>query len=177
LESGEQTTRSRDNNGILFAVFIMLMMFYFAASTSLRNRHWQDPLTIWHDVLSKSPWSVRPYNNLGNAYRVDYNKPREAIKYYDRAHELSPREVPPLHNMAVSYLMLRDFNGASIALEKAVQIDPSHAVLWGNLGYTYLMTNRITEAVDAFKTALVIDPNYKMARENLEWAQMAYGVK
>lgn len=159
----------------LFFIFMVSISLTLALSTSFRNNVWHSELTSWLDVATKSPAKVRAHNNLGNAYRDDYKNPGESIKYFQRAHEIVPTDIPPLHNMAVAYLMLKDFENARIVLIKALNIDSSHTVLWGNLGYVNIMTGRIKEAKGAFTKALELDGNYKMARDNLDWIKMTYG--
>ena len=159
----------------LFFIFLLSISLSLALGTSFRNNAWQSELTIWHDVALKSDAKVRPHNNLGTAYRDDFKNPKEAIKHFNKAHELIPTEIPPLHNMAVAYLMLQDFENARFVLIKALNIDSSHTVLWGNLGYVNIMTGRIKEAKTAFVRALELDGNYKMARDNLNWIKMTYG--
>ncbi len=45
-----------------------LIILGLASATYARNTLWKDKVSLWEDVVSKSPNSPRGYNNLGIAY-------------------------------------------------------------------------------------------------------------
>jgi len=67
----------------------------FSVWTYQRNLVWQSDLTLWGDVLKKSPDKARPHTNYGIAL-MDRDRVDEAIPHFERAVELAPN-VPPVH--------------------------------------------------------------------------------
>src|SRR3989338_7992977 len=54
-----------------FKVFLaiwMLVIVIFSYLTFERNKVWRTEVSLWQDVIQKSPNKARPYNNLGIAY-------------------------------------------------------------------------------------------------------------
>ncbi len=54
-----------------------------------RNKVWKDHLTLWSDVVSKSPDKARPLNNLGFAY-WSLGQLDTAMVYYSKAIMINP---------------------------------------------------------------------------------------
>jgi tetratricopeptide (TPR) repeat protein len=65
------------------------VVLILTGATYARNRVWGDEVTLWQDVVKKSPRKARGDNNLGNAYRSLGNFD-EAIKQYQFALQLDP---------------------------------------------------------------------------------------
>ena len=64
----DQTVKnSRIYRSIELVILISLVLIYGSA-TYQRNLIWKDDLTLWSDVVKKSPAKARPHNNLGTAY-------------------------------------------------------------------------------------------------------------
>jgi tetratricopeptide (TPR) repeat protein len=53
------------------------------------------------------------------------------------------------------------------AIEKAIELRPSVAILFHNRGMTYAKLGNKFEAIADFKKSLKLDPNYKLAKEEL----------
>ena len=68
---------------------LLIMTSCYAVLTYRRNLIWQDELTLWNDVVHKSPQKARPYNNRGNAYKHQGNI-QQAIFDYSRAIAINP---------------------------------------------------------------------------------------
>jgi len=68
---------------------ISITICLYSFGTYQRNIIWKDDLTLWQDVVKKSPYKSRSYVNLGIAYdRIGF--PKKAIKEYQRAIRLNP---------------------------------------------------------------------------------------
>jgi tetratricopeptide (TPR) repeat protein len=71
------------------------------------------------------------------------------------------------NNLGNSYNAVGDTNQAMLALERAVEINPSLAESHINLGNIYLDKNRTNDAIDEYETALEIDPDNAKIHNNL----------
>jgi serine/threonine-protein kinase len=55
----------------------------------------------------------------------------ESTANLEKAVNLNPKDTWPLQNLVFNYQMLRDFNAANKAVDRALQIDPHAFTLWG----------------------------------------------
>lgn len=72
-----------------------------------------------------------------------------------------------LNNLGNSYCDIGDTESALLALETAVQINPSLGESRANLGNLYLKDGRIEDALYEYRTALQINPNDAKTHSNL----------
>ena len=49
-------------------IFIILVVLLYSLAAFTRNLVWEDDLTLWSDVIRKSPGKARGYNNIGVFY-------------------------------------------------------------------------------------------------------------
>lgn len=52
---------------------LTIAVVVLSIATYQRNTVWHDEITLWEDVVKKSPNKARGYNNLGNLY-MDKNR-------------------------------------------------------------------------------------------------------
>jgi len=79
------------------AVIVLALM----AGTYQRNIVWQSLLSLWQDCSEKSPFKSRSHNNLGNCYML-LGMHFDAIREYERAIELDPRNIEAYYNAAIN---------------------------------------------------------------------------
>lgn len=92
-------------------------------TTWQRNQVWQDNLTLWGDVVRKSPGKARGWYNYG-CYLSDANRQEEAVRALSRAVEINPEYAQAWHNLGRAYLLLRKTEPAIVSLQAAVRLDP-----------------------------------------------------
>ncbi|WP_414527239.1 glycosyltransferase [Nodularia chucula] len=68
-----------------------------------------------------------------------------------------------------------DINGAKIAYETALKIDPSFAVGHYNLGMIFKTLGLFTDAIASYQKAIKCNPNYAQAYQNLGVVQLKVG--
>lgn len=131
-----------------------------AALTHARNQTWRDPLSLWNDVLAKSPQSARALANRGGVYTAAADWPA-ANRDLDRALEIEPglvfariargaaRHLQGLHQAAADDLWL--------AVETAPN-EEVRAMALRNHGAVMTALGRYPEALDDFSRALRIWP-------------------
>ena len=78
---------------------------------------------------------------------------RSAILLYDRALENNPNDVTALTNKGIALIDLEEYPDAIIALERALQVEPTNSDCLCHIAIAYEKTNRVSEASDARERA------------------------
>jgi Flp pilus assembly protein TadD len=150
----------------MFAAILAVIVLAFAGSTYARNLLWKDKVSLWEDVVGKSPNSSRGYNNLGIAY---YEKGRndEAIRMYEHAIALNPSYLDAYMNLGVSYAVTGRLDAAIEKFSAVVAKDPKNDDAYLNLGRAYSDLRRPHEAIEYFRRATAVNPNNNAAFHGL----------
>lgn len=87
-----------------WAVTLLLLVLAgaYGVATYQRNQVWQSEITLWEDVIKKSPRKARPYDELGLAY-ARQGRYAEAVPLYLQAIALNPRFATYYSNLGVAY--------------------------------------------------------------------------
>ncbi|HXX58309.1 MAG TPA: tetratricopeptide repeat protein, partial [Thermodesulfovibrionales bacterium] len=70
-------------------LLFVLLTLLFSGLTYARNNQWRDEISLWQDIVEKSPHKARPYNGLGAAY-ASSGQLDKAIAEYQTALRLKP---------------------------------------------------------------------------------------
>ena len=154
------------NKKFWMGIISVAVIGYFATATYLRNRVWQDSVTLWSDVLSKNPSNYRAHNNLGNALK-DRGDVRGALGHYREALQIKP-DFGDVHNNLGNALMRQGKLDEAIAhLQKAVRFEPGYASAYNNLGVALAANGDLKEAHRCFMAALRLKPDFAGAHNSL----------
>lgn len=88
-------------NGTLAISGALVLMLLLSGLTYERNKAWGTKLSMWQDVVEKSPMKSRPHNNLGNCYML-LGRPIEAIEEYKLAIALDPGNIEAYYNISLN---------------------------------------------------------------------------
>ncbi|UCC28979.1 MAG: tetratricopeptide repeat protein [Phycisphaerales bacterium] len=143
-----ETTPRRVVNASLVAMVVALSVY----GTVLRNQDYASELTMWRDVLAKSPDNARGHLGLGTAV---FN----LAKSSDNA-----RGHPGLGTAVSDRDLMEE---AEEAFRRAVQLKPSYTDGYYNLGNALAENGKLEEAVAAYRRALQLRPRYAKAHYNL----------
>ena len=159
----------------LLAVIISVsIIISLGTAAYLRNRAWRDEITLWSDVVSNAPLSVRGHNNLGNALALQ-GKFKEAVGHYSEALRIAPHDVEAHYNMGKILIWQGDLNGAIGHLSEALRLRPGYAEAHNNLGAALALQGKFKEAVGHYSEALRLRPGYAKAHYNMGNALMREG--
>lgn len=100
-------------------------------------------------------------------------KHEEAIERYREALKIWPYLTKGWSEIGRIYLDLKDFPKAQIALERAIQNDPSSPDILNDLGVAHLFQNNVAEALDLFEAVTEIDPSYAPSYFNIALCHLA----
>lgn len=123
---------------VIAYIFSGFIIFICMILTIHRNFVWQTPLTLWRDVVEKSPNKARGYVNLGH----------EQFNLFKQE-----KQTGSVSEKSSKYL-----NDALQNFEKAIQLDPKQPDAYTNLSLVYYELNRGDEAISVLKQAIKLDP-------------------
>jgi len=180
--TGEHFRRRQQILAGSFAAFGVIAAV-FAFLTFQRNQVWATPLSLWTDVVRKSPNRSRPWNNLGNAY-LQRDEPFKAIHALIRSYELNPGWADAPSNIALALRQLGSFEGRYHTgfelLTKDGEIQASTVAVWlpialNNVGLAYEVVGLNSKAIEKFDRVISMAPNFAPAHLNRGLAALAAG--
>ncbi|MDY6951495.1 MAG: tetratricopeptide repeat protein [Thermodesulfobacteriota bacterium] len=143
-----------------------VLILSLATVTYLRNRIWQDDMTLWADVLSKNPQSARAHLNLGAAL-VSQGKVDDAIGHYRKALKIKPYYVRTHNNLAIALREKGNLQEAISHYRTALRIRPKYVDARNNLALALKDQGKLDEAIAHYGRALEIEPYSAEVHNNL----------
>jgi tetratricopeptide (TPR) repeat protein len=144
----------------------ILMLFVFSYATYERNIIWKTELSLWEDVVRKSPGKARGHYNLSEHYRegglID-----KAEEHYLIALRLNPDFAQAHNNLGNIYASKGLMDKALEHYRTALKLTPDYAEAHVNLGNIYASRGLTDEALEHYRTALRLNPDYAKAHYNL----------
>jgi tetratricopeptide (TPR) repeat protein len=159
------------------AVAVGLIVLVLSAATYARNQVWQSELSLWQDVVQKSPRKARGHNNLGASF-ADLEQWKEALSNYQIALTLRPDQgtfIDIQTNMGNAYTSLGRLDAALQAYNTAIASEQAPASAHDGLGNVYRLQGRAEDAFNEFQKALRLNPSYAKAHNHLGLLYQAYG--
>jgi hypothetical protein len=158
----------------IFLPVMILMVFSLSLTAYARNMIWRDEVTLWEDVLKKSPNKARPHYNLGVAYQRQ-GRFDGAIREYQTAINLNPNHAKAYSNMGAVYHQQERLDDAIREYQTAIKLKPDYVDTHYNLGLAYHKQGRLDDAIREYQTAIKLKPDYADAHRHLEWAYREQG--
>ena len=153
------------NRRIWAIVISVCIVTSLGGATYLRNRIWQNGVTLWSDVISKSPWNPRAHVNLG-FYLNEEGNYDEAIRHFSEALRIKPDFAWAHNNLGVALRRQGKTDDAITHYAKAVKIRPTYAKAHNNLGEALAARGDINDAIGHYEKALKAKPEYAEAYNN-----------
>ncbi len=155
-------------------VLVVVIVCGYAVLTYRRNFVWRDTLSLWSDVIDKSPRKERGYIIRGNAY---YSKgmPWEALSDFNRAIALAPRSVLAYMSRGNLYDSMGQLDQAVSDYSQAISINPFYGEAYNNRAVLFKRQGRFDEAIADCDQAIRINPGYAKAYNNRGSAYQAKG--
>lgn len=152
---------------------IAVCVFGLAYLTRNQSMIWESSMTLYTDMVKKSPENSVGYNNRGTLYLKE-NKYNEAESDFLNALKYNSRYAAAYNNMGLLLNGRTKYDNAIEYFTKAVEINSNYAEAYFNMGLTYFNKNEIDQAIMYYKKAISIDPRFAVAYNNLG---KAYGLK
>ena len=147
-------------------ILSILVIASLGTATHLRNRTYENGITLWSDVVSKSPLNFRAYYNLGNALYKN-GRMEEAIKSYSDALRIKQDFAVAHLNLGIALTEVGRLDNAISHLLEAMRIKPGDAGIHNNLGNALMKLGRLQKAVLHFSEAIRIAPKFAQGHNNL----------
>ncbi len=144
----------------------LLILLVLAGATYARNRVWSSEVSLWEDIVEKSPGLGRPKNNLGMHY-VRKGNIKVAKEQFRSAIEVEEGYAEPRNNLGMIYIREGRLAEAEKILEEAIGLKENYTHAYNNLGAVYIEQGRLEDAEAMFRKAVNSDKGYVEARENL----------
>jgi tetratricopeptide (TPR) repeat protein len=160
------------------------LLVILTVGTILRNEVWRDEITLWSDVVAKSPDKARGYNALAMSHfrRVEFES---ALKVARAGFERLPQhEAQFVDTIGNVYLQLGRYDEAVTAFRSAIESEegravPDHRFLsleYNNVGVTQLYMWRllreneqqVTPGEFARRKVKILEPALEAFRKSLE---------
>lgn len=146
-EHRAKSTELRAKNSILWTncakhfrwielLVIIALLLTYGWATYERNLVWKDDLSLWSDVVKKSPDKARGYNEIG-IYFYGGQMPDKAILFFIKSLFLNPDSDTAHNNLGLCFLGKGWINQAIEEFQKAIQLNPINGMYHINLGIAY----------------------------------------
>lgn len=135
----------------------VILIFSILAFT--RNGVWKDELTLWNDVIEKSPNKARAYNNRGLAHfqNKDYNL---ALADFLKALELNPKYHHTYKNLGILYFKVRQHEKAIELYNRFIELFPFDSEIYLNRGHCHLELGNYSQAIKDYTKYISTTPNF-----------------
>jgi Tfp pilus assembly protein PilF len=148
------------------AIALMAIAGLYSIGTAERSAVWKNDLTLYTDMVRKSPDGFIPNNNLGYAL-LKAGRIEEGIEHLKIAWRLEPNLVKIIVNRGISYLKRGVTGKAVLELNNALLLNPYNADAHYYLGLGYSQKGWLNQAIDEYATALKLRPDYPNAHKGL----------
>lgn len=125
-------------------------------ATYLRNRVWHDNLTLWRDVVSKSPEKARPRQNLAKSLN-DSGLYSQALAELLTGLKNSPHDLHLLQTLSDTYRGLGQLEAAIRTTEEVLKVEPGNVESLSNLGILNAEINRLDIAERVMAKVVALD--------------------
>ncbi|MBI5195450.1 MAG: tetratricopeptide repeat protein, partial [Nitrospirae bacterium] len=145
----------------LAACYLLLAFFVvvFSIAAYQRNSIWQDELSLWKDVVKKSPSKARGYTNLGYWGYYKQGQANKAINAYKIALKIDPNHINAYLNLGVAYFSRGEIDKAIQALQTSLRLKPDYLEAHKNLIGIYYKQGMYDEAIEEIRTTQLLSQN------------------
>ncbi|MEC7641421.1 MAG: tetratricopeptide repeat protein [Nitrospinota bacterium] len=147
-------------------LLLILVVAVLLANTYDRNQVWRDEVTLWTDVVAKSPQKDRAHGNLGIALALrGISGP--AVREFNQALSLNPDNLKARFNLGVTYFKMGLVEKALDHYRLVLALEPNHAEAYYNMGVAYAQLGQKQKAARYYRKVLAVDPRHAKAHNNL----------
>lgn len=116
---------------------ITILVAAFCFATYQRNFVWTNDFALWTDVVKKSPYKARGYNEIG-MYFYELQKPDKAIPYFKKSLYYESEYAIAHNNLGLCFLATGLIDLAIYEFRHAIKGRPLNGMYHVNLGIAYL---------------------------------------
>jgi tetratricopeptide (TPR) repeat protein len=147
------------NKNKYIAIFILTIIIGSNSyMTYARNKVWKNDLTLYSDVVSKSPNKARPHFIRGS-YLMKESKNTEALSEFNKAIALYKGSAKAYNNRGLAFRNEKKYDQALNDFDQAIQLDRKYAEAYVNKGNILRdIKSNYEEALKSYNQALDLNP-------------------
>ncbi|MCD4780045.1 MAG: tetratricopeptide repeat protein [Candidatus Omnitrophica bacterium] len=152
------------NKKIVFGI-LCTVICVMSVATVKRNEVWNDEISLWTDVIKKSPNKSRGYLALGTAlmHKKAYDA---ALLNYETALEICPGSFKAYNNIGMIHFSRKNYPLALSHYRQSININPSFDKAYLNRGNVYVRMDEYNFALENFDKAIELNPDSANAYSN-----------
>jgi protein O-mannosyl-transferase len=158
----------KQKNAILACCVIILAL---SAVTYARNAVWGSRISLWEDVVKKSPGVAAGHFNLGYSYSQE-KMFDNAIEQYRLTVKLIPDDYNAYAELGIAYAGKGLLDDAIEQYRIALSINPDYYYAHHNMGYALYRKGLFDKAIEEFQQAVRLNPGFAQSYVNMG---IAYG--
>jgi Flp pilus assembly protein TadD len=176
-----------DGSIVMVIALWLLIIGVLTAAAYARNSIYRTHVTLWADIVKRSPEKRRAHENYGQALSTAGSLSPDsatATQYYEQALRqfqtvLALKDdgsVPPrdlYREIGVVHFRMGKFDDAIAAWQTGLRFAPNDPSLSNNLSIAYMQRGRFDDAAALAMTALAIDPRMPQALNTMGQVYMA----
>lgn len=155
-------------------VITAFMALPLGAATYMRNSVWENEVTLYEDILKKSPNKERVRYNLAWAYHKRGEKDKAVVSYYEDL-KLEPNKDRAHYNLALIFQEKGEREKAIFHYAETLRIKPDNVDAYYNLATLYHEKNDTDSAIRCLLSALNLKPAFENAHYNIAWMYQEKG--
>lgn len=140
-------------SSIAYQIIIILIILTLSVLTILRNQVWNNPTTLWTDVLKKSPEKARAYTFLAKQ-KILENKDDEAISIYTQAIITKPNFNNAYFGRAGLLIKQKKYNEALRDLSNCISLCPDSINYYSYRANIYFQIKDYNKAINDLNIVL-----------------------
>ncbi len=155
----------RGKEMIAFSVIASVIAF-FSITTYARNIVWQNKISLWEDIVRKSPNALKGHLNLAAAYAQE-GLIDKAIEQYRAALSIKPDFYDAYVELGLCYADKGFIDRAIEQCRIALSMKPNDSYAHYVMGYSLYVKGDFDKAIEEFEAALRANPRFAKAHVNL----------
>jgi tetratricopeptide (TPR) repeat protein len=156
------------------ALLLLLTAGPLTGATIARNRIWRDDVSLWTDVVEKSPGKARAHYNLGVAL-LEAGRLGDAEARLQAALRIEPSYAAAMGTLGRIHEARGRPAEAYQAFVEALRLDPRQILIRNDLGLLLQKVGRLDEAERELREAVRRDPSLSVVRNSLAGVLAARG--
>jgi tetratricopeptide (TPR) repeat protein len=158
ISAGEAVVRRLPPARKALVATMAAAILVLSTAAHARNTVWKSSISLWEDVVSKSPENARGHNNLGLAYSSRGLTDR-AIEHFEKALSLEPGYRGAYNNLGIAYRSKGLTDKAIECYKAELAIRPYEVRPHYNLGKVYKSKGMFDKAIEHYRKYLMVVPD------------------
>lgn len=138
---------------------LCIVIVLFGGMTFARNRVWGSDVSLWEDIIRKSPQKARVQLSMGTAYAME-NKYDRALKFLTQSIGMTADPYRAYLNRGAVYVKMKKDDIALQDFDQAIQASPQFLDTYINRGEVFARRKDYPAALSDFNKTIEADPDY-----------------